>query len=139
MTAFFFYGTLRDAEMRLAVVGYPLKVEPAWLDGYRCVGIAGRTYPMLFVRSGDVAEGVLALGADAAAIKRLTAYEGGEYRLGEKTVRRLDGSTCRAKLFLARPGTAGSHQRDWCFEEWRRRFKKKMLSRRSLNVLRNIR
>ncbi|TAN47303.1 MAG: gamma-glutamylcyclotransferase, partial [Rhodospirillales bacterium] len=77
----FFYGTLMDDDVRKAIVGRPVDVAAASLQGYRRVPVAGRTYPMLVPCQGQCIEGLLADGIDARELKRLIRYEGPEYRI----------------------------------------------------------
>jgi gamma-glutamylcyclotransferase (GGCT)/AIG2-like uncharacterized protein YtfP len=79
----FLYGTLLDPRRLAARAGnpaLPLRAAPAVLRGWRRVAAAGARYPTLARDpKGEVAGAVLAV--PAAAVARLQAYEGPEYRL----------------------------------------------------------
>ena len=44
--AFFFYGTLCDAEVREVVIGRKVEAHAATLDGYAAVPVAHGRYPI---------------------------------------------------------------------------------------------
>lgn len=129
MPAFFFYGTLMDADIRNAVLGKFTKnetVSPARLPGWRRVGVRGRSYPVIVPAAGAAVDGVsvsFADGAERPVTDLLTAFEGDEYRL--------------VALELA-PGNivsvfAGSRRchptgRAWSFSDWQRRHKRAFLA-----------
>ena len=118
---FFFYGTLRDAEVRRAVIGSGVErvsIVPGTLPGWACVFMGGRHYPVLRPNPYAVTEGVLADGVDIAQARRIDRFETGEYRARLASVTAASGKTVEALVyFAARPGLA------WRFEEWKRRHK----------------
>lgn len=130
MAVLFFYGTLRDAEVRCAVTGRDIPVETAWLPGFRCVPVRGRSYPMLIPDRQGRAEGVLAQDVGPAALRRLIGYEGPEYRLATATtVFKAGALPVKARLFMTRPGVAGDDSRSWDLQDWQESRKKGSLSR----------
>ncbi|MGI3171591.1 gamma-glutamylcyclotransferase [Pseudooceanicola sp. C21-150M6] len=70
----FLFGTLRYDVLLGIVAGRPLAMEPARAAGFAVVEVAGRGYPMLDPRAGEVAEGDL-IRPDAEALARLDHYE----------------------------------------------------------------
>jgi len=112
----FFFGTLMDDEVRRAVVGRAIAVAPAWASGFRRVFVAGRDYPMLLRRAGGRVDGVLTGALETAAIRRLDAYEGREYRLGPIRAE-CGGELVAAFAYFCRPGVVAG-DRDWRFEDW---------------------
>ena len=79
----FLYGTLLDprvlarhsGERRLA-----RRLLPAHLDGHARVKLSGTPFPTLVPRPGARTPGAV-LRAGPAALRRLAAYEGAQYRL----------------------------------------------------------
>jgi hypothetical protein len=127
---FFFYGTLRDPDVRRAVVGPGvdrLVLAPAVLPGWKCVFLRGRAYPILHPDSAAETDGVLADGVDPRQAARLDRFETDEYRRALARVRVADGRMFEAQVyFAARPGLASTTR--WEFEVWRRRWKKALLA-----------
>lgn len=100
----FFYGTLRDAEVRAAVLGpgaARIALSDALAPGWRAVYGPGRAYPFLIRARGCAAPGLIADRITAALLARLKSFEGPEYRIGPVTVRSDEGS-CRVAAFLPR-------------------------------------
>jgi hypothetical protein len=128
MGALFFYGTLMDADLRQLVAGRRIETLPAWLSGFRRVPVAGRDYPMLTAAPSHVIEGVYAASINRASRERLCRYEGREYRVGSVTVVLSDGLPRKAGAFMALPGVPGDLRKDWDFEAWRNKSKKKLIS-----------
>ncbi|MBF0268744.1 MAG: gamma-glutamylcyclotransferase [Alphaproteobacteria bacterium] len=129
MPRLFFYGTLMDADLRLAIAGCEMTVEPAWLDGFRCVPVAGADYPMLVASPRHRVEGLLTQDIGKRVLGRLIRYEGGEYRLEKRTVRVASGRLTEAGVFFTRPGIRGRLHQDWDLSLWQRRHKGRFLNR----------
>lgn len=118
---FFFYGTLIDPDIRrLVLAGRTLAVEPASLAGWRCVALPGVSYPTIVADPDSCVTGALARGVDAEACRRLTRYEGRQYRQMTATVTDAQGSAITARVFKA-PGNSCAPT--WEFEPWLRRHK----------------
>jgi gamma-glutamylcyclotransferase (GGCT)/AIG2-like uncharacterized protein YtfP len=131
MATLFFYGTLRDADVRSHVMGRDAAaVQAARIDGYRARPVAGKHYPVLVSDPVGHAVGVLAHGIDRRQLARLIAYEGGGYSLKNLSVITAAGKRVLAQVFMPRQGVAVERTADWDFEDWRRRWKAKLLSRR---------
>lgn len=127
----FFFGTLMDGDVLAAVLGRPVtpdSMEPARLRGWRRVGIAGRTYPMLTPHATGTVDGLLVHGLDQGDCARLDHYEGPEYRVGLLTVRRGDGREVAAETYLCRPEIMAGRD-EWRLETWRLRHKRAALTR----------
>ncbi len=126
---FFFYGTLRDADVRRKVIGPAvarLAIEPATLPGYACVFMRGRPYPVLRAREGAAAEGVLTAPLAAVEAARIDRFETDEYRAGPATVLTEAGEPVTARVyFAARSGLAS--EVPWSLADWQRRHKKTLL------------
>jgi gamma-glutamylcyclotransferase (GGCT)/AIG2-like uncharacterized protein YtfP len=126
---YFFYGTLRDAEVRRAILGPGVdrvSIAPGVLPGWRCVFLRGRSYPVLRPDAAAATGGVIADGIDADQARRLDRFETDEYRPRRAAVRDADGETVEAMVFFAaRPGFAT--MTPWRFDEWQRRHKPRLL------------
>jgi gamma-glutamylcyclotransferase (GGCT)/AIG2-like uncharacterized protein YtfP len=123
---FFFYGTLRDPEVRRAVIGPGVEriaIEPGSLAGYRCVFVRGRPYPVLRPERGGCVEGVIATGVDSVQAARIDRFETEEYRAGKAQAADASGKAVEAIVyFAARPGLATATP--WRLDEWQRRHKR---------------
>jgi hypothetical protein len=128
-TRYFFYRTLRDPDVRRAILGPSadrVTIAPGILPGWRCVFLRGRSYPVLRPDPCAATVGVIADGVDAAQAARIDRFETDEYRARVADVRDAAGRSLAAKVyFAARPGLATTTP--WRFEEWRRRHKRRVL------------
>ena len=78
----FFYGTLRAAEIRSAVLGHDLPtghLTDAVLENYQVRRVKGALYPLLVPAAGEKAIGLLATSLDRQAIQMLDQFEGNHY------------------------------------------------------------
>ena len=128
----FFFGTLMDEDVLRAVLGHPLTalgLQPARLAGWRRVGIAGRSYPMLIPHATGWVDGVLVYGLDERDRRRLDFYEGPEYRMGIVTVRAAEYGDLPAGTYLCRPEVVAAGREEWRLETWRLRHKRTALAR----------
>ena len=79
----FVYGTLRDPDLRSAVLGRRTWATAALLaraPGFATVHYPGRVYPALVRVPGSAAEGLVLTDLTSFEIDLLDAYEGEEYR-----------------------------------------------------------
>jgi hypothetical protein len=79
----FVYGTLRDPDLLMAVLGrllLPGTVHAARAPGFRVVEYPGRSYPGITRVPGATAEGLLITGLSPFERDLLDAWEGDEYR-----------------------------------------------------------
>lgn len=77
MVAQFFYGTLRDAGLRAAVLGHDnTRLIPARLTDHAVYRADPHPWPLIAPKVGAVAEGALALDLTADDLARLAFYEG---------------------------------------------------------------
>jgi gamma-glutamylcyclotransferase (GGCT)/AIG2-like uncharacterized protein YtfP len=98
----FLYGTLLDPARMARCTGREVAMAPAMLRGWRRVAMRGGRYPTLVRGRGTVA-GALAV-VDAAALRRLSAYEGPLYDLRRLAVRAAGGNTV-AGVWIAKAAT----------------------------------
>ncbi|CAA6604775.1 conserved hypothetical protein [Rhodospirillaceae bacterium LM-1] len=130
MARLFFYGTLLDADLRRAVAGCEMMVEPAWLNGFRRVPVKAAAYPMLVASPRHRVDGLLTQEIGKRVLDRLIRYEGGEYRLVKRMVQGADGRLAEAGIFFTHPGIQGRLHQDWDLSVWQRRHKRKLVSRK---------
>lgn len=98
----FLYGTLLDPRTLARQSGrraLARGLRPAILPGWRRVRLRGTPYPTLVPDRAAETQGALAQ-PDAAALRRLAAYEGAEYRLLPVRVRCPNGP-CAARAWIA--------------------------------------
>lgn len=126
---FFFYGTLCDPDVLSLVLGYQparQQLAPATLPGFRrkvALGQDGRrSYPVLLPAPGGLVQGQLFTPRSPEDSRRLTAYEGPEYRTRQRLVRTRRGQ-CAARLFLPSPGSLRAALADWHLPAWRQHHK----------------
>lgn len=128
---FFFYGTLMDEGVRVAVLGTAaraLVIEAATLDGWRRAPVRGRPYPVILPAAGCSVCGVLADRVDNAAAARLDRFEGAEYRKTRVTVRRADSGMASCWAYAASDADVVGIGA-WDFDRWRRRDRATLLRR----------
>ena len=124
----FVYGTLRDPDLRRAVLqrlDVPGAVVPATLAGFRAAYLPGRTYPGLVRSRRHSTPGALIFGLTRADQEALAAYEGPEYCL-LRLHARISGKLIRVDIYLTweRPSALAPH---WCLVRWRHEHKAKTL------------
>ncbi|MEE8223447.1 MAG: gamma-glutamylcyclotransferase family protein [Alphaproteobacteria bacterium] len=131
---FFFFGTLMDPDVREVVVGRPVpasRIEPATLEGFRRMCVAGRSCPMLIPDPPGRVEGCLVRGLDGRARARIGRFEGDEYRPERHWVRLSGGVRIEAYVYMARSGVRAGRT-PWELSTWQRRHKRALLERARL-------
>jgi len=129
--SFFFYGTLRDADVRRRLLQRDLPaatVMAAELPDFAVRHVRGAVYPMLLAQRGSRAAGLLAAGLSRREARVLDRFEGDGYRRVSRTVRAADGSQVAAEVYLPRPGMRADI-RPWDFAHWQRHDKAGFLRR----------
>ncbi len=122
----FVYGTLRDPELRAAVIGRQLapdRVLRAAAPGFIVLHYPGRSYPALVRAPGGAAEGLLLLGLSPFEQDLLDTYEGPEYRpavIAVMTGEELHESCAYLPAVNVPAGTA-----EWRLETWQEQHKPK--------------
>ena len=117
---FFFFGLLRDADMREAVLGRrvpPRHMRPARLGGARLATLRGYTYPVLIREAGQHVPGDLVEDLTAEDIARISFFESVEYTVETVAVDLADGGSLEARVF-ATAARGAVDQRTWRFEDW---------------------
>jgi nudix-type nucleoside diphosphatase (YffH/AdpP family) len=117
MTAGFFYGTMRHAPLRAAVLGHEPPTVNARLAGHRAFWVEGEAFPMI-LPGGDGTDGVLVPDLADEDVARLAFFEDGfGYNIREHAVLAEDGREYLAEVFFPfddrwRPGAP------WSFDDW---------------------
>jgi hypothetical protein len=131
---FFFYGTLRDPDVRAVVFGRKVEAVPATLDNHEAVPVEfehGR-FPILQMQRGKSATGVLCRGVTLMEAARLGFYEheGRDYGVKRLPVR-LDGAEAAATLpawVFVQFATLRRGMGRWDLAEWQRFAKREFLN-----------
>ena len=114
----FFYGTLRAAEIRSAVLGYDLptgQLTDAVLENYQVRRVKGALYPLLVPAAGEKAKGLLATSLDTRAIQILDQFEGHHYNRSALQVCSAAGFV-EADVYL--PDDTLYAAESWDFDRW---------------------
>ena len=114
----FFYGTLRAAEIRSAVLGYDLPtghLTDAVLENYQVRRVKGALYPLLVPAAGEKAIGLLATSLDRLAIEVLDQFEGHHYNRSALQVHTAAGFV-EADVYL--PDDTLLAAESWDFDRW---------------------
>ena len=117
---FFFFGLLRDADMREVVLGrrvLPRLVRPARLGGARLATLRGYTYPVLIREAGQHVPGDVVEDLTAEDIARISFYESVEYAIEAVAVDLADGGSLEARMF-ATSARGAIDDRAWRLEDW---------------------
>ena len=126
---FFFYGTLRDADVRKVVFGRAVEAAPAALADYEVVPVARGRFPMLTFQRGRAATGVLCRGFGLMDAARLGFYEheGRDYGVRRLAVQAV-GAAHPAWVYVPLAALRRGMGR-WDFAEWQRFAKRDYLAR----------
>lgn len=127
---FFFYGTLLDPDVRRLVLGRraPAAIEPARLEGWRRLPLAGATYPVIVRAPMAAVDGILVRGLDIGARSLLVRYEGPDYELLPVEVLVASNRRVAASVFAPRSGRVRRGRGDWDFADWARRHKRRFVA-----------
>lgn len=125
----FVYGTLRDPEIRAAVLNgetSDVNVSAASLPDHELFRVKGRSYPMIVEFRRSIVHGQLLEGLTAEQLRRLDAFEGDEYMRGPILVLDAAGRQLRAQVYRPRSGVRRDRRR-WSLEQWSPRERRAML------------
>ena len=114
----FFYGTLRAAEVRSAVLGDDLPaahLTDAVLENYQVKRVHGALYPMLVAAAGEKAAGLVATGLNRQAIQKLDQFEGPHY---SRTALQVLTATGLVEADIYLPHDKLSAAEPWNFDSW---------------------
>lgn len=127
----FFYGTLRDPDVRRAVFGAragELSVRPAIMPGFRPHCARGGDFPVLVRRTAARARGQLVEGIRHADLVRLFHFEGRHFVLSRHLV--VDPSGRRLHAWVLLPDSPRrASAKPWCLRRWQLRRKSRILLR----------
>lgn len=126
---FFFYGTLRDADVRKVVFGRAVDASPAMLADHEAVPVSRGRFPMLMFQRGRTATGVLCRGFSLMEAARLGFYkhEGRDYGVRRLGVNHA-GAAHQAWVYVPLAALRRGMGR-WDFAEWQRFAKRDFLAR----------
>ena len=124
----FFYGTLRDHEVRETVIGEQAKqlnLVDGYLIGYRLYRVKNTNYPLI-VRdklSSNKINGLVAMGLDKQLIRKLDMFEGKNYSRAEVSVfRNIDKEEIMAEIYV--PKKTLQYTEEWTYENWHKYHRK---------------
>jgi len=121
---YFFYGSLTDPDVLVAVLGRCPRLAPASLEGWRRLRVAGQSYPLIVAAAGERVDGSVADIGPAEA-SRLAWYEGDDYLQADLKVRLASGDAA-ARVFVPKPGLAHADE-PWDPVAWARTDKPALL------------
>jgi hypothetical protein len=121
----FVYGTLRDPDLLVGVIGRPIAGLGAAAPGFVAVHYPGRIYPALVRRPGGAAAGLVLTDLSAFEVDLLDAFEGTEYRRAIIPVM-IDEELHEAFAYL--PAIAiPADAEPWALSDWQVRHKPRVL------------
>ncbi len=116
----FFYGTLRDPDVRRLVLGDGadgLAAWPAVLPGFRTCSARRGEFPVLLRRTGGRARGELVEGLGHGDLLRLFHFEGPDYLPARHLA--IDGDGRRLDAWVLIPdGTHPASDKTWRLRHW---------------------
>ena len=118
----FFYGTLRDPEVREAVIGdraKQLNLFDGYLIGYKLFRVKNTNYPLILrdKSSSNKINGLVAMGLDKQVIRKLDMFEGKNYSRAEVSVFcNTDNKVIMAEICV--PKKTLQYAEEWTYENW---------------------
>lgn len=100
----FVYGTLMFPQIMMAVIGRAPASAAAVLPGYARYRLGGACYPAIAPDASASTSGLLYLGVDPPALRRLDRFEGAQYRRVSVQVLLATGGVRNAHTYVLRPG-----------------------------------
>lgn len=125
----FVYGTLQDADVLAAVLGWVVELTSlhrAIAPGYRATAYPRRVYPGLVVSPGDAAPGHVIHDLLPLDLAALDAFEGDEYVRGTIEVL-IDGQRAQAQTYLPTI-TMSALAPVWSLSDWTSRHKPSVIT-----------
>ena len=118
----FVYGTLRDEEVRQAVLGHEVaRTIPAKLPDYAPLLVNGEAYPMIRPAQGNTAHGMILCDLPEADVDMLDRFEGDEYLRSAMVVFADDGTPHDVFIYQDLHGKPDDGIFD--LEDWRQHLK----------------
>ncbi|HEX7028515.1 MAG TPA: gamma-glutamylcyclotransferase family protein [Gammaproteobacteria bacterium] len=104
MNELFCYGTLCAPNTMRAVIGRVPPARLAVLPAFACYRVSGKAYPGVVADQSSSTEGFLYSGLTDAELKKLDAYEGGEYLRQRQTITTFPGrQSVQAWVYVIHP------------------------------------
>jgi len=126
----FCFGSLMDRDVLGCVIGDEaaagVKMEQAWLGGYRKVRLPHETYPMLVPEAEKSTEGVLIYGLEKDHLDRIVFFEGEEYELTPCQVKTEKSCSIEA-LFFDEGIMPAPYTVEWDYQHWLQHHKEFMI------------
>jgi len=120
----FVYGTLRDPDILLAVLGHalePAQIVAATAPDHRIALYPKQVYPGLIAARGETAQGTLLIDLSLDDLDRLDAYEGRDY--ARQTLRvKARGTIEVASVYMPTIAIAADAPA-WRLSDWQRNHK----------------
>ena len=126
----FVYGSMRDVDVRVLVLGLDrpeIRTEPAWMPGVTAARVPGESYPYLVPSEGAWAPGEVLYGLDETCLDRIRFFEGDEYTLLPCEVERVSGERIAATHFVA-VAIPSAPVVAWSLDRWQASEKARFLS-----------
>ena len=115
----FFYGTLRDHEVREGNRGLEtIEFADGHLIGYN-LRVKNTNYPLIVKEksSSNKINGLVAMGLDKQVIRKLDMFEGKNYSRSEVSVFRItDNEEIMAEIYM--PKKTLQYSEEWTYENW---------------------
>ncbi len=118
----FFYGTLRDPEVREAVIGdqaKQLNLFDGYLIGYKLFRVKNTNYPLILrdKSSSNKINGLVAMGLDKRVLRKLDMFEGKNYSRAEVSVFcKNDNKEIMSEIYV--PKKTLQYTEEWTYENW---------------------
>ena len=120
----FFYGTLRDEEVREIVIGDHIKqfnLIDGYLIGYKLFRVKNANYPLILRDPSSKAKifGLIATGIDEKIVKILDIFEGKNYSRAEVVAFQVcDDTEVISEIYM--PKRSLQYSEEWIYEDWYR-------------------
>ena len=118
----FFYGTLRDEEVREVVIGDHIKqfnLIDGYLIGYKLFRVRNTNYPLILRDPSSKVKifGLIAKGLDEKIVKILDIFEGKNYSRAEVVAFQVcDDTEVISEIYM--PKGSLQYSEEWIYEDW---------------------
>jgi hypothetical protein len=124
---FFFYGSLRDPDVRAAVTGHAVETTPAILAGWRVVPVEHGRYPMILSDPAGTAAGELTPPLGLVAASRLSFFEEDGHHYACRKLPVASAAGAAGAWVYVPTGTLKRGGGVWDLAAWAPRFKREFL------------
>ncbi len=119
---YFFYGTMKDAEVFAVVAGRPLSADgcdAATLAGYRLARVRDECYPCLAPSAGGETDGLVVSDLSQGEIDRINFFEGNDYCPETVAVTLTASRQAVAATTFLNSSSVDAEETAWRYAEWR--------------------